>query len=285
MTQLNLSNVPRPTAGGNGSHPNGDASAARLRQVNLLLTAHGLPTAGDGRDHSPGGELRGLLESYHEKTRLLSDHRCPVDRRVEAFLQAHFAPLNLPSPLRLPYDTLVLDRPGLARDLSLPARRDEFTNSLLSSYRVANGVLHNPKSDRRTTAGHVPRRRGRAARPQRQAGGAAGGVRRIVPPGDEPAGGADDAPVHRRRVQARADVRLAAAPADRLPRGAGRLPAQDDGGAVLRARQPGEQPGFRRVDLRQRGRPVPPAERRGARRRALDGPHRLRRSSRRTWSG
>jgi len=47
----------------------------------------------------------------------------------------------------------VLDQPGLARQLSLPRDSDEFSSNLLSSYRLANGVLHNPASDRRTTAG------------------------------------------------------------------------------------------------------------------------------------
>ena len=41
----------------------------------------------------------------------------------------------------------------MARALSLPADRDEFTSSILSSYRVKQGVLHNPRSDRRTTQG------------------------------------------------------------------------------------------------------------------------------------
>jgi hypothetical protein len=37
--------------------------------------------------------------------------------------------------------------------LSLPAKGDEFSSSLLKSYRVRQGVLHNPASDRRTTKG------------------------------------------------------------------------------------------------------------------------------------
>ena len=40
---------------------------------------------------------------------------------------------------------------GLARELSLPAGDDAFTSSMLKSYRLRNGVLHNPKADRRTT--------------------------------------------------------------------------------------------------------------------------------------
>ena len=48
---------------------------------------------------------------------------------------------------------MVLDQHGLARELSLPADGDDFQSGLLHSYRVRNGVLHNPRSDRRTTAG------------------------------------------------------------------------------------------------------------------------------------
>ena len=47
----------------------------------------------------------------------------------------------------------MLDEPGLARDLSLPFDGDSFSSPLLSSYRLVNGVLHNPANDRRTTAG------------------------------------------------------------------------------------------------------------------------------------
>ena len=47
----------------------------------------------------------------------------------------------------------VLDRAGLARVLSLPPGADEHRSGILSSYRVKQGVLHNPKSDRRTTQG------------------------------------------------------------------------------------------------------------------------------------
>jgi hypothetical protein len=54
---------------------------------------------------------------------------------------------------RLPTRTLVLDQAGLARILSLPVDGDEFISSIVHSYRVHQGVLHNPKSDRRTTLG------------------------------------------------------------------------------------------------------------------------------------
>src|ERR1039457_2055982 len=49
--------------------------------------------------------------------------------------------------------TLGLDRAGMARLLSLPVDRDELASEIVHSYRVPQGVLHNPKSDRRTTQG------------------------------------------------------------------------------------------------------------------------------------
>jgi phosphoenolpyruvate carboxykinase (diphosphate) len=123
------------------------------RYIHLKLLALGLP----GLLPETGGglaELTGsLLANYRQKTRLLTDYRCPVDRRVEDFLQQQCASLNLPQPLRLPSISFNLDQAGLGRELSLPPDRDTFESPLLNSYRVRNGVLHNPRSDRRTTKG------------------------------------------------------------------------------------------------------------------------------------
>jgi len=125
---------------------------SRRRQVLLHLLASGLPVPADGE--ADFEELcLGFHESFREKARLLGEHRCPADRRIEAFLQGHFADLKLPAPPRLPGNSLVLDQFGIARELSLPIDGDSFTSQLLTSYRVKNGVLHNPKSDRRTTQG------------------------------------------------------------------------------------------------------------------------------------
>jgi hypothetical protein len=119
----------------------------RLRQVNLQLVASGLPVVADA-DAEFTAVARDVVDSFRMQARLLGEHRCPADQRIEAFLQDHFN-----ERLRLPDRTVILGQHGLARELSLPAHGDEFTNPLLSSYRVRNGVLHNPKSDRRTTQG------------------------------------------------------------------------------------------------------------------------------------
>jgi hypothetical protein len=77
---------------------------------------------------------------------------CPADRRLQDFIDDYLRKAGSPSAVpQLPSRTLALDQPGLARELSLPPDRDEFHSDIISSYRVKQGVLHNPKSDRRTT--------------------------------------------------------------------------------------------------------------------------------------
>jgi hypothetical protein len=120
----------------------------------LQLAAAGLmPPIDDSTDSEMTAFSIGMLESLREKTRLLSDHRAPIDQRVESFLANYFAGVTDARPLRLPTRSLVLDRHGMARELSLPVRGNRFSNSLIQSTRCFNGVLNNPASDRRTTAG------------------------------------------------------------------------------------------------------------------------------------
>ena len=123
------------------------------RFIHLKLLALGLPGVATPAESGLSELVTGLLSNYRHKSRLLSDYRSPVDRRIEAYLNAHTAHLNLAEPLRLPGQTFGLDRPGVARELSLPVDSDTYESDLLASYRLRNGVLHNPRSDRRTTAG------------------------------------------------------------------------------------------------------------------------------------
>src|SRR4051794_22288051 len=94
--------------------------------------------------------LSSFIDQYREKERLLASHLHPADQRLQTFLFDYLQDVTVP---RLPARTLVLDRPGIARLLSLPADGDEFACDILRSYRVKQGVLHNPRSDRRTTQG------------------------------------------------------------------------------------------------------------------------------------
>ncbi|QDU10990.1 hypothetical protein [Gimesia aquarii] len=124
-----------------------------LRYLNLQLIANGYPAALTDADRTFIDIAKGFLDNHRQKNRLLANHRCPIDQRIENFLQSHFSDVAGSENLKLPNRSLVLDRFGLARELSLPMDCDEFTSELVKSYRVKNGVLHNPKHDRRTTSG------------------------------------------------------------------------------------------------------------------------------------
>jgi len=121
--------------------------------INLKLASSGQPTCVPEKAEHFFGISRDLLRSYREKNRLLASHQYPVDRRIQAFIDRYLEELSLPQTPKLPGQTFVLDRHGVARELSLPLGKDSFHSDIVSSYRVAQGVLHNPASDRRTTKG------------------------------------------------------------------------------------------------------------------------------------
>ena len=119
--------------------------------LRLRLAALGQP-AGDGAAENGFLQIaQPLLRNYATKDRLLRDHLCPVDSRIQGFLNDYLK--GVPDIPRLPARTLVLDRPGLARVMSLPPNAASFSSPFVRSYRVPQGVLHNPRSDRRTTKG------------------------------------------------------------------------------------------------------------------------------------
>ena len=124
-----------------------------LEYVNLKLTSIGQPIFGALSDSDFFGLSKSLLESYQEKSRLLANYLPPCDRRIQDFIFNYFSDLELSEIPHLPNNTLILDRHGVARTLSLPAKGDHFSSEIVDSYRIHQGVLHNPKSDRRTTKG------------------------------------------------------------------------------------------------------------------------------------
>lgn len=130
---------------------NHDAARTDLRRhLNLRLAELGFAPVPVHGEVALDDSLLQYIARNREKDRLLSTYQCPADARLQGFLHEYLEELVVP---RLPGRTLVLDRPGMARELSLPPDCDEVVSPLLNSYRLKNGVLHNPKSDRRTTAG------------------------------------------------------------------------------------------------------------------------------------
>src|SRR5687767_5341823 len=118
-----------------------------VHTVNLKLAALGcVPVESRSEDHFQ--QVARAILNHKGETAEESSPLSPVDRRIQSFLDRYFG-----EGVKLPKESLVLDRSGLARALSIPFNGDEFYSEIISSYRVKQGVLHNPRSDRRTTEG------------------------------------------------------------------------------------------------------------------------------------
>ena len=244
------------------------------RSILLKLAAMGIEipaaAAGDGDVFQLAGNL---FARYREQARLLSDHLCPADRRIQHYIDEL---QGAAGTVRLPAETLILDQYGLARELSLPVDGDRYENELVSSYRLDNGVLHNPVNDRRTTQGVFHVAEGGLPIPADKTRVPLARLLQLLEAALRPPAELLRLPFTanwKRPVETMVSPPAAAAG---LPRGAQGDGREAPGGPVLRARRSGVQPGLRREHLRQRRRPVPAGERRRARRGRLDRPHRLR---------
>lgn len=130
------------------------ARATKIRHINLQLAALGQCYPKTAPEQDDFLEIAGnLIRNYRRQTEQLQKHQCPADERIQNFLNGFFARHGVaPAPL-LPSTTFVLDRPGIAEELSLPSAGDTFASAYVESFRVKQGVLHNPRRDRRTTQG------------------------------------------------------------------------------------------------------------------------------------
>jgi len=122
-----------------------------IEGINLRLALTGCPTFGNGAVHALPGLAAPMFSRQKETMRLLADYLCPADWRIDHFIREYLYDVGITVPW--PKRTFVLDSPGLARELSLAPDRDEFQSDIICSYRLRQGVLHNPVNDRRTTQG------------------------------------------------------------------------------------------------------------------------------------
>ncbi len=123
-----------------------------IEYINLKLATLGYPFYEKGGTR--GLNLaKNLIQNFREKNRLLDTYLPPADKRIQDFLNSYLEGIGLESIPRLPSNTLTLDRYGMARELSFPPDGHKVVSPTLTSYRVYNGVLHNPLNDRRTTKG------------------------------------------------------------------------------------------------------------------------------------
>lgn len=124
-----------------------------IQYINLKLAALGYPYYQDERTAQFLEFATPLLDNFREKSRILSEHLSPVAQRIQNFIDAYLSDVPGYTSIPLPQHTLVLDTHGLARAISLPPDADIYETDIVKTYRTAQGILHNPKADKRTTKG------------------------------------------------------------------------------------------------------------------------------------
>lgn len=131
-------------------------SEDRIKYINFKLASLGLPIY---KSKVMTGEQNpyfidlfdDIIKDYKEKNRMVGVNEVGINRRINTFFDHYFKTFDdIP---RVVEDYFTLDHYGIARELSLPPDEDTFTNEYIHSYRIKQGVLHNPKNDRRTTKG------------------------------------------------------------------------------------------------------------------------------------
>lgn len=141
----------------NNSIENADRISAERRHlishINLQLAALDQPFYRETDGHDYMGVADDLLRNYRQQKKLLTRYRCPVDYRIEDFLNTYLTRNGIKAGVSLPGSTFVLDKPHLAHEISLPADGNHYRSNHIQSYRLVQGILNNPAKDRRTTAG------------------------------------------------------------------------------------------------------------------------------------
>ena len=121
------------------------------RSIVVKLAAQGFAVPDTGAEQDVLELAGDLFRRYAEQSRLLTGHLPPPDYRIQSFLNDVLSETG--EEVRLPSQTVIVDRYGLARELSIPDGESEYHNEQVSTFRLNNGVLHNPQNDRRTTKG------------------------------------------------------------------------------------------------------------------------------------
>jgi hypothetical protein len=138
------------TADGSNELPN---QHEVIQYINLKLAGLGQPIFEQSVENDFLELAHDFIQNFKERGRILSGYLCPADQRIRNFLESYLYDYKDKFNLALPANTFVLDKHGIARVLSLPPDRNEYISDIISSFRIKQGVLHNPKSDRRTTKG------------------------------------------------------------------------------------------------------------------------------------
>ncbi|WP_372773115.1 hypothetical protein [Mangrovibacterium sp.] len=125
----------------------------KIQYINLKLAADGYPTCNTGIKTDFLEIAKPLLNNYNIKSSLLSNNASPMGMRIRSFLEDYLSDVPGDNSINFPQKPFILDRHGLARIISIPPGADYYETDIIKTYRTAQGVLNNPKEDRRTTKG------------------------------------------------------------------------------------------------------------------------------------
>ena len=92
-------------------------SAHLIAHINVKLAMLGCPPVAVAGNPEFAEIVSAMAGQSREKDRLLGQYLCPVDKRIQTFLYDYLQDVPV---TKLPSRTFTLDRPGLARVLSLP---------------------------------------------------------------------------------------------------------------------------------------------------------------------
>lgn len=133
-----------------------DSSDFIHQYINLRLVAMGLPGVVEENEDETHHDflkiIKGLIANYKGRDEFFTSGLCPADERIQNFLNKYFSQVE-GGDIKIPSETFTLDNYGIARELSLPQGEDKYISDYVSSYKVKQGVLHNPLKDKRTTKG------------------------------------------------------------------------------------------------------------------------------------
>ncbi|CAL6021033.1 Conserved_hypothetical protein [Hexamita inflata] len=100
-----------------------------------------------------------LIASMRAQQTLINNQLAPVDVKLQAVLDKVFPASMLPAdcalPIKIPtpFDTFQVDRANLAFELCTPLNSNYYSADGNQNFRIPQGVLSNPKSDKRSTVG------------------------------------------------------------------------------------------------------------------------------------
>lgn len=128
----------------------------RIQYINFKLASVGLPIyrSKDAQNATSTYFIDlfdDIIKDYKEKSRMVDLNEVGIHKRINRFFADYFAESDI-TPKGID-EYLTLDHYGLAREMSISPDRNTFSNEYINSYRIKQGILNNPRNDRRTTEG------------------------------------------------------------------------------------------------------------------------------------